>query len=194
VNDQNLIGLNCPTPKEDRRRRGDHSAICKCPEPHFEPALNLVRPRFCRQLMRKAKALTHGYRLFMVIYRLKWLGKRERKPRADRLRAVFTLLQGMCFYYDPLTNSVQRSLTLLATDCGLATRSENGSISISRAARALQSLEHEFEYIVRGTDEQGEFRIFFTPTLFIALRIRPDHLRAARRKCKRQQLKRGTLS
>ncbi|MCW0350740.1 plasmid replication initiator RepA [Pantoea ananatis] len=193
MNDQILIGLNCPTPKEDRRRRGDHSALCKCPEPHFEPAPNLVRPRFCRQLMKRARDLTSGCRFSLILYRMKWQGKRERKPKSDRLRAVFVLLQGLCFYYDPRTNIVQRSLTGLAMDCGLATESENGVISISRASRALYSLEYEFEYIVRGTGDDGDFRIFFTPALFQALRIRPDHLRAARRKCERSVQKRGTL-
>lgn len=152
-----------------------------------------MRPHFCCQLMKCARELTSGCRFSFILYRMKWQGKRERKPKSERLRAVVVLLQGLCFFYDPRTNSVQRSLSGLAMDCGLSTESENGVIRISRASRALYSLEYEFEFIVRGTGDDGDFRIFFTPAFFQALSIRPDHLRAARLKCERFQQRRGAM-
>jgi incFII family plasmid replication initiator RepA len=42
----------------------------------------------------------------------------------------------MCFHYDPLANRVQRSITNMAIECGLATESASGNLSISRATRA----------------------------------------------------------
>ncbi|PQK94898.1 hypothetical protein CG435_22765 [Pantoea ananatis] len=95
------------------------------------------------------------------------------------------LLEWLCFYYDPVTNSVQRSLRDMITECALVNR--------QRASQALQTLE-DIEYIVRGSDADGNLRIFFTPALFEDLNVRPDHLRAARLKAERVQRNRGTPS
>ncbi|STT63760.1 RepA1 [Klebsiella pneumoniae] len=51
---------------------------------------------------------------------------------------IDALLQGLCFHYDPLANRVQRSITNLAIECGLATESKSGNLSITRATRALK--------------------------------------------------------
>ncbi len=55
-------------------------------------------------------------------------------------RAIDALLQGLCFHYDPLANRVQCSITTLAIECGLATESAAGTLSITRATRALTFL------------------------------------------------------
>ncbi len=58
----------------------------------------------------------------------------------------------MCFHYDPLANRVQRSITNMAIECGLATESRSGNLSITRATRALKFLAepglitHQTEY------------------------------------------------
>nr|AVI43478.1 IncFII RepA protein family protein [Klebsiella pneumoniae] len=44
-------------------------------------------------------------------------------PPLLRRRAIDALLQAMCFHYDPLANRVQRSITNMAIECGLATES-----------------------------------------------------------------------
>ncbi|WP_130835889.1 plasmid replication initiator RepA [[Erwinia] mediterraneensis] len=167
---------------------GDHTIFQRA-EPRFVPSSEVIRPRFCRQLMKKARAYVFSYRFHIKMLVMCMRGVRKSKPRPELLQAIHVLLQGMCFYYNPLTNSVDRSFSELAMECGLATVSRNGTVSISRVTRAIQALEKQFGFIVRG----AAARIYFTPELFKALRIRPDHLRAARRKCERQQNKRGTL-
>jgi incFII family plasmid replication initiator RepA len=59
-------------------------------------------------------------------------------PPLLRRRAIDALLQGLCFHYDPLANRAQRSITNLAIECGLATESKSGNLSITRATRALK--------------------------------------------------------
>lgn len=59
-------------------------------------------------------------------------------PPLLRRRAIDALLQAMCFHYDPLANRVQRSITNMAIERGLATESVSGNLSITRATRALK--------------------------------------------------------
>jgi incFII family plasmid replication initiator RepA len=188
VNDQILIGLNGPNLKSDGCHRGDHSVACKCADPRFNPESDTLRPRFCRQLMKKADGFPFSFRFAIYGYLMCARGERKRKPRRDLLCAINALLQGMSFYYDPLTNRVDRSLPALAQECGLATISHNGTISVTRAHRAARYLENEYGFIVRG----GE-GIFFTPAFFRAIKVRPDHLRAARLKSERLHDKRESL-
>ncbi|MFO5677728.1 plasmid replication initiator RepA, partial [Klebsiella pneumoniae] len=61
-------------------------------------------------------------------------------PPLLRRRAVEALLQAMCFHYDPLADRMQRSITYMAIECGLATESRSGNLSITRATRALKFL------------------------------------------------------
>jgi incFII family plasmid replication initiator RepA len=56
-------------------------------------------------------------------------------PPLLRRRAMMRS-RGLCFHYDPLANRVQRSITNLAIECGLATESKTGNLSITRATRA----------------------------------------------------------
>ena len=188
MNDQILIGLNRPNLKNDGRHRGDHSVAVKRTEPRFIPASGFVRPRFCRQLMKKADGFPFSFRFAIYGYLMCARGERKRKPRHELLCAINALLQGMSFYYDPLTNCVDRSLTALAHECGLATISPNGTISVTRAYRAARSLEKEYGFIVTGDDG-----ICFTPAFFQTLKVRPDHLHAARLKSERLHHKRGAL-
>lgn len=76
------------------------------------------------------------------------------------------LLMAMCFYYDPLSNKVLRSLREIALECGLATKSLSGEVSITRAIRALESLEKDFEFVACSSDRYLTAEIFFTPKLF----------------------------
>lgn len=72
----------------------------------------------------------------------------KRKPSVLRRRAIDALLQGMCFYYDPVSNQVHRSITELAFDCGLARKNTHGHLAIERAVRAIKSQEEDFGFIV----------------------------------------------
>lgn len=93
------------------------------------------------------------------------------------------LLMAMCFYYDPLSNKVLRSLREIALECGLATKSLSGEVSITRAIRALESLEKVFEFVACSSDRYLTAEIFFTPKLFEFLGVFPLSLSEARLKC-----------
>jgi hypothetical protein len=67
-----------------------------------------------------------------------------------------------CVYYDPLSNKVLRSLREIALECGLATKSLSGEVSITRAIRALESLEKDFEFVACSSDCYSTAEIFFT--------------------------------
>ncbi len=93
---------------------------------------------FCRKLMAKAEGFTSRFDFSVHVAFVRSLGKRHRMPPLLRRRAIDALLQGLCFHYDPLANRVQRSITNLAIECGLATESKTGNLSITRATRALK--------------------------------------------------------
>ncbi|WP_251301869.1 RepA family replication protein [Escherichia coli] len=84
------------------------------------------------------------------------------------------------FYYDPLSNKVLRSLREIALECGLATKSLSGEVSITRAIRALESLEKDFEFVACSSDCYSTAEIFFTPKLFEFLGVFPLSLSEAR--------------
>ncbi len=108
----------------------------------------------------------------------------------------------MCFHYDPLANRVQRSITNMAIECGLATESRSGNLSITRATRALKFLA-ELGLITYQTEYDPQIGcniptdITFTPALFSALDVSEMAVVAARRsrvewenlQRKKQQLK-----
>jgi incFII family plasmid replication initiator RepA len=77
----------------------------------------------------------------------------------------------MCFHYDPLANRVQRSITNMAIECGLATESRSGNLSVSRATRALKFLA-ELGLITYQTEYDPQIGcniptdITFTPLCF----------------------------
>ncbi|TIY68308.1 plasmid replication initiator RepA, partial [Escherichia coli] len=103
-----------------------------------------------------------------------------------RRRAIDALLQGLCFHYDPLANRVQCSITTLAIECGLATESEAGKLSITRATRALKFLS-ELGLITYQTEYDPTIGcniptdITFTPALFSSLDISEEAVASARR-------------
>ena len=123
-------------------------------------------------------------------------------PPLLRRRAIDALLQAMCFHYDPLANRVQRSITNMAIECGLATESRSGNLSITRATRALKFLA-ELGLITYQTEYDPQIGcniptdITFTPALFSALDVSEMAVVAARRsrvewenlQRKKQQLK-----
>lgn len=92
----------------------------------------------------------------------------------------------MCFHYDPLANRVQRSITNMAIECGLATESRSGNLSVSRATRALKFLA-ELGLITYQTEYDPQIGcniptdITFTPALFSALDVSEVAVVAARR-------------
>ncbi|MDG5604900.1 incFII family plasmid replication initiator RepA, partial [Escherichia coli] len=113
-------------------------------------------------------------------------GLRRRMPPVLRRRAIDALLQGLCFHYDPLANRVQCSITTLAIECGLATESEAGKLSITRATRALKFLS-ELGLITYQTEYDPTIGcniptdITFTPALFDSLDISEEAVASARR-------------
>ncbi|EDX2839298.1 replication initiation protein [Salmonella enterica] len=159
------------------------------PYPQFiEPKDKRTLP-FCRKLMEKAVGFTERFDFLLRVAFARSEGLRCRKPPALRCRAIDALLQAMCFHYDPLageTGRVQRSVTNLAIESGLATESEKGNLSITRVTRTLESLDSEFGLVIYDTEFDPEIgcnvpsNIQFTPALFEALDISPEALAAAR--------------
>lgn len=98
-----------------------HYRQVKNPNPAFTPREGKKTLPFCRKLMAKAEGFTSRFDFSIHVAFLRSLGKRHRMPPLLRRRAIDALLQGLCFHYDPLANRVQRSITNLAIECGLAT-------------------------------------------------------------------------
>ena len=141
---------------------------------------------FCRKLMAKAEGFTATFDFSIHVAFARSLGKRRRMPPILRRRAIDALLQAMCFHYDPLANRVQRSITNMAIECGLATESRSGNLSVSRATRALKFLA-ELGLITYQTEYDPQIGcniptdITFTPALFSALDVSEVAVVAARR-------------
>ncbi len=159
------------------------------PYPQFvEPADKKTLP-FCRKLMEKAAGFTTRFHFELCVAFSRSTGRRKRRLPELRCRAIDALLQAMCFHYDPLageTGRVQRSVTNLAIESGLATESEKGNLSITRVTRTLESLDREFGLVIYDTEFDPEIgcnvpsNIQFTPALFEALEISPEDLAAVR--------------
>jgi len=116
-----------------------HYRQVKNPNPEFTPRDGKKTLPFCRKLMAKAGSFTSRFDFSVHVAFVRSLGKRHRMPPLLRRRAIDALLQGLCFHYDPLANRVQRSITNLAIECGLATESKKRQICpITRATRALK--------------------------------------------------------
>ncbi len=122
----------------DTRTLFTHYRQVKNPNPEFTPREGKKTLPFCRKLMAKAEGFTSRFDFSVHVAFVRSLGKRHRMPPLLRRRAIDALLQGLCFHYDPLANRVQRSITNLAIECGLATESKSGNLSITRATRALK--------------------------------------------------------
>ncbi len=112
----------------------------KNPNPVFTPREGAGTLKFCEKLMEKAVGFTSRFDFAIHVAHARSRGLRRRMPPVLRRRAIDALLQGLCFHYDPLANRVQCSITTLAIECGLATESGAGKLSITRATRALTFL------------------------------------------------------
>ena len=163
-----------------------HYRQVKNPNPVFTPREGKKTLPFCRKLMAKAEGFTSRFDFAVHVARMRSEGKRKRMPPLLRRRSIDALLQGMCFHHDPLANRVQRSITNLAIECGLATESKNGNLSITRATRALKFMA-ELGLITYQTEYDPLIGCYiptditFTPALFAALDVSEDAVAAARR-------------
>ncbi|HHZ0305929.1 TPA: incFII family plasmid replication initiator RepA [Escherichia coli] len=152
----------------------------KNPNPVFTPRKGAGTLKFCEKLMEKAVGFTSRFDFAIHV------AHARRMPPVLRRRAIDALLQGLCFHYDPLANRVQCSITTLAIECGLATESGAGKLSITRATRALTFLS-ELGLITYQTEYDPLIGCYiptditFTPALFAALDVSEDAVAAARR-------------
>ncbi len=128
--------------------------------------------------MAKADGFSFGFDFAVYVAFACAAGKRRRLPPVLRRRAIDALLQGMLFYYDPVTNSVRRSVFDLAKDCGLTTISPNGSVSAGKATKALKFLDEILGFIVYTPGSYPS--VSFTPVLFEAFNLFPQTLAEAR--------------
>ncbi|EHY3328863.1 incFII family plasmid replication initiator RepA [Escherichia coli] len=150
----------------------------KNPNPVFTPREGAGTLKFCEKLMEKAVGFTSRFDFAIHVA--------HARSRGLRRRAIDALLQGLCFHYDPLANRVQCSITTLAIECGLATESAAGTLSITRATRALTFLS-ELGLITYQTEYDPLIGcniptdITFTAALFTALDVSEDAVAAARR-------------
>ncbi|ELK1345444.1 replication initiation protein [Escherichia coli] len=169
----------------------------KNPNPVFTPREGAGTLKFCEKLMEKAVGFTSRFDFAIHVAHARSRGLRRRMPPVLRRRAIDALLQGLCFHYDPLANRVQCSITTLANrvqcsittlaiECGLATESAAGKLSITRATRALTFLA-ELGLITYQTEYDPLIGCYiptditFTPALFAALDVSEDAVVAARR-------------
>ena len=158
----------------------------KNPNPVFTPRKGAGTLKFCEKLMEKAVGFTSRFDFAIHVAHARSRGLRRRMPPVLRRRAIDALLQGLCFHYDPLANRVQRSITNLAIECGLATESKSGNLSITRATRALTFMA-ELGLITYQTEYDPQIGCniptdtTFTPALFSALDVSDVAVVAARR-------------
>ncbi|MBF4180364.1 plasmid replication initiator RepA [Lelliottia nimipressuralis] len=155
----------------------------KNPEPAFKVPQDYIPWPFALKLMAKAEGFADSFYFDIASAISRRDGKRKRKPPVLRRRAVNALLMAMCFYYDPLSNKVQRSLREMAFECGLVRHSLTGEVSIERAVGALESLEKDFEFVNCSSASYATAEIFLTPKLFEYLNIFPQALSEARLRC-----------
>ncbi|GDB35517.1 incFII family plasmid replication initiator RepA [Escherichia coli] len=158
----------------------------KNPNPVFTPRDGAGTLKFCEKLMEKAVGFTSRFDFAVHVAYARSRGLRRRMPPVLRRRAIDALLQGLCFHYDPLANRVQCSITTLAIECGLATESDAGTLSITRATRALKFMA-ELSWITYQTEYDPLIGcniptdISFTPSLFAALDVSEVAVASARR-------------
>ena len=158
----------------------------KNPNPVFTPRKGAGTLKFCEKLMEKAVGFTSRFDFAIHVAHARSRGLRRRMPPVLRRRAIDALLQGLCFHYDPLAKRVQSSIITLAIECGLATESAAGKLSITRATRALAFLS-ELGLITYQTEYDPLIGCYiptditFTPALFAALDVSEEAVAAARR-------------
>mgnify|MGYP003365311129 CR=1 FL=1 len=136
--------------------------------------------------MSKAEGFTSRFVFAMHVAFARSGGRRKRMPPLLRRKAIDALLQAICFHYDPLANRVNAAITTIAMECGLATESAAGNLSITRATRALKFLA-ELGLLTYHTEYDPDIGCYiptditFTPTLFEALEVSDEAVAAARR-------------
>lgn len=98
----------------------DHNQQSSCkyvqvnnPEPVFTVPQDYTPWPFSLKLMVKANGFTESFSFDIASAMSRRDGIRKRKPPFLRRRAMNALLMAMCFYYDPLSNKVLRSLRRL---------------------------------------------------------------------------------
>ncbi|MEB6352907.1 replication protein [Escherichia coli] len=158
-----------------------YSRQVKNPNSVFPPREGARTQPFCEKLMGKAVGGTETFAFDIASACARANGKR--KPSVLRRRAIDALLQGMCFYYDPVSNQVHRSITELALDCGLARKNTHGHLAIERAVRAIKSQEEDFGFIVCSPSSgfyNKRCAITLTPRFFEFLGVFPLALTEAR--------------
>lgn len=136
MNDQILIGLNGPNPKSDGRHRGDHSVLCKCPEPvWFAPQSYRPLPgefgHAMRRLVAKDKStgqLRLSQRLSRNPYfvRLRHAAGRVRDFRPERRALIDALIPLLVQRADMATWVVTMNVGRLAAE--LSPKDENGDV------------------------------------------------------------------
>lgn len=157
----------------------------KNPHPKFSVPEGKRTLPFNIKLMKAAEGFTSRFDFSMHVAFARSVGMRRRMPPACRRRAIDALLQAICFHYDPLENHVNVAMTTIAIECGLATESKAGNLSITRATRALQFLE-TLGLLTYNTEYCGTLGchfptdITFTPAFFDALGISLESLHACR--------------
>ncbi|XJI81917.1 incFII family plasmid replication initiator RepA (plasmid) [Escherichia coli] len=159
----------------------------KNPNPVFTPREDAGTLKFCEKLMEKAVGFTSRFDFAAHVAYARSRGLRRRMPPVLRRRAIDALLQGLCFHYDPLVPTACSAPSPRCTiECGLATESEAGKLSITRATRALKFLS-ELGLITYQTEYDPTIGcniptdITFTPALFDSLDISEEAVASARR-------------
>ena len=158
----------------------------KNPNPVFTPRKGARTLPFCVKLMGKARDFTSRFDFSIHVAYARSKVIRRRTPPILRRRAIDALLQGLCFHYDPLANRVQCAITTLAIECGLATESASGNLSITRATRALKFLA-ELGLITYQTEFDPAIGCYtptditFTSALFSALDVSEEAVASAKR-------------
>lgn len=143
---------------------------------------------FNKMLMQKATDFTQSWSFTLLVTLSRAKGARQRRPPVLRCRAIDALIQGICFHYDPLANRVNATMTTLASECGLATETKSGKLSISRATRALQYLAEELGIITYQTEFDPELgcylptNITFTGLFFESIDVSEEAVLAARKR------------
>ncbi|WP_258924887.1 RepA family replication protein, partial [Klebsiella pneumoniae] len=139
----------------------DHNQQSSCkyvqvnnPEPVFTVPQDYTPWPFSLKLMVKANGFTESFSFDIASAMSRRDGIRKRKPPFLRRRAMNALLMAMCFYYDPLSNKVLRSLREIALECGLATKSLSGEVSITRKrlVRTVLIFTESSDQLSRATD------------------------------------------
>lgn len=137
--------------KTKKLKKNPQNSTIKNLNPQFKKTKENRTLPFCKKLMKKTFGFTSKFEFLLCCAFSKVNKKRKRNPPEQRKKAIEALMQGMCFHYDPLANRVNVSVTTLAKECGLATESKKGNLSISRATRALESLCRDFNLITYDT-------------------------------------------